>query len=352
MIDAVRRMLSEIQATEKDGESDYPDLLERFKTLQASSVATAPSHASARLGTEEHSPLPPKISTSEELSACADAASCPESSPPSVDSTALAQKFRPSASKIGGLLVDRGCIEPEGLALALQEQEQGDHRRLGEILIHLGLCQPEDVEAARQILDARGRSVGVETVRVGVDLLDTLMNLVGELVLARNQLLQASSSADDAPLQAIAQRTNLIVTEVQQQVMKTRMQPIANLWNKFPRTVRDLAVSCGKEVQLEMEGQDTELDRNIIESIKDPLTHLVRNAIDHGIELPEVRRKAGKDPTGKQRLRAFQEGGKVNLEISDDGAGLNVEGLRKKAVEKICSSHNRLQTWPIATFST
>ena len=333
MVDAVRRMLNEIQATEKDGETDYPELLERLKILQASSAGAALPQASAQMAAEEQSPLSPAQELSNDQPTCTDVH--PSVDPLlSGDSTALEQKFRPSASKIGGLLIDRGCIEPEDLALALQEQEQGDHRRLGEILVHLGLCRPEDVEAARQILDSRGRNAAVETVRVGVDLLDTLMNLVGELVLARNQLLQASSFTEDAPLQAIAQRMNLIVTEVQQQVMKTRMLPIANIWNKFPRTVRDLAVSCGKEVQLEMEGQDTELDRNIIEAIKDPLTHLLRNAIDHGIESPEIRRKARKDPTGKLRLRAFQEGGKVNIEINDDGAGLNVDRLRKKAVER------------------
>lgn len=334
MVDAVRRMLNEIQATETDGESDYPELLERLKTLQSATEGTVALPAPTTTPAENHEPIPREIDLSRDKAACTEIQPAADATLASVDPFALGEKFRPSSTKIGGLLVDRGCIGPEDLALALQEQEQGDHRRLGEILIHLGLCRPEDVEAARQILEARGRDAGVETVRVGVDLLDTLMNLVGELVLARNQLLQASSSAEDAPLQAIAQRINLIVTEVQQQVMKTRMQPIANIWNKFPRTVRDLAVSCSKEVQLEMEGQDTELDRNIIEAIKDPLTHLVRNAIDHGIELPEARRQAGKDPAGKLRLRAFQESGKVNVEISDDGAGLNVDRLRKKALER------------------
>ena len=160
------------------------------------------------------------------------------------------------------------------------------------------------------------------------------MNLVGELVLARNQLLQFSNSTQDAGLQAVSQRLNLIATELQEEVMKTRMQPIGNIWNKFPRTVRDLAHSCGKEVRLVMEGQDTELDRTIIEAIKDPLTHLVRNSMDHGIEAPEARKNAGKDPTGILTLRAFHEGGQVNIEISDDGAGLNGERIRQKAIER------------------
>ncbi|PYX46578.1 MAG: histidine kinase [Acidobacteria bacterium] len=173
-----------------------------------------------------------------------------------------------------------------------------------------------------------------ETVRVGVTLLDRLMILVGELALARNQLLQFSNRTQDAGLQAVSQRVNLIASELQEEVMKTRMQPIANLWNKFPRTVRDLALNCGKDVRLEMEGQDTELDRTIIEAIKDPLTHLVRNAMDHGIEDAETRQRADKNATGVLRLRAFHEGGQVNIEISDDGAGLNSERIRQRAVAR------------------
>jgi two-component system chemotaxis sensor kinase CheA len=138
----------------------------------------------------------------------------------------------------------------------------------------------------------------------------------------------------DAGFQAVSQRLNLITTELQEGVMKTRMQPIGNIWGQFPRTVRDVASSCGKQVEIEMEGKETELDKTIIEAIKDPLTHLVRNSVDHGIELPEERVKKGKNPTGRLILRAFHEGGQVNIEIRDDGAGLNQERIRKKAVER------------------
>ena len=177
-------------------------------------------------------------------------------------------------------------------------------------------------------------AVSSETIRVGVNLLDNLMTLVGELVLARNQLLQYSNLVENASLQAVSQRLNLIATELQGEVMKTRMQPIGNIWNQFPRTVRDVALGCGKEVAIEMEGKETELDKTIIEAIKDPLTHLVRNAVDHGIELPEVRVKAGKPRTGRLLLRAFHQGGQVNIEISDDGGGLNRERIKQKAVER------------------
>src|SRR5262249_47188072 len=236
--------------------------------------------------------------------------------------------------KIGGVLVERGSIRPEDLAHALQEQERGDRRRIGEILVALGLAKPEDVQAAQQVLEARSRESEVETIRVGVNLLDKVMTLVGELVLARNQLLQFSNSIGDPAFQAISQRMNLIATELQEEVMKTRMQPIGNIWSKFPRTVRDVALACGKDVRIEMEGKETELDKTIVEAIKDPLTHIVRNSVDHGIEKPEKRVAVGKPAEGRLLLRAYHEGGQVIIEISDDGGGLDADKIRRKAVEK------------------
>jgi two-component system chemotaxis sensor kinase CheA len=176
---------------------------------------------------------------------------------------------------------------------------------------------------------------------VDVGLLDKVMNLVGELVLARNQVLQFTTTTQDTTFLRTAQRLNLITTELQEGVMKTRMQPIHNVWNKFPRVVRDLALGCGKQVRIDMDGADTELDKTIIEAIKDPLTHLVRNAVDHGIESPEQRKKAGKPLEGRLSLRAFHEGGQVNIEISDDGAGIDVDRVKRKAVEHgtITSDH-------------
>jgi two-component system chemotaxis sensor kinase CheA len=172
------------------------------------------------------------------------------------------------------------------------------------------------------------------TVRIDVQLLDKLMNLVGELVLARNQVLQLTGRSEDASLLGTTQRLDLVTTELQEGVMKTRMQPIGSIWNKYPRVVRDLAAQCGKQIRLETEGADTELDRTILEAIKDPLTHILRNSADHGIERPEQRVAAGKPPAGVLRLRAFHEGGKVNIEISDDGAGIAVERVRDKAVAR------------------
>ncbi len=160
------------------------------------------------------------------------------------------------------------------------------------------------------------------------------MTRVGELVLARNQILQHTSKLGDSNVASTAQRLNLITTELQESVMKTRMQPIGNVWSKFPRVVRDLSTQLGKQVRIEMEGKETELDKTIIESIKDPLTHLVRNSVDHGIESPETRIAAGKPAEGCLTLRAYHEGGQVIIEICDDGAGLNFERIRKKAIDR------------------
>ncbi len=192
----------------------------------------------------------------------------------------------------------------------------------------------EEAAPQKSPADGRGCPVSEGNIRVDVALLDKLMTRVGELVLARNQIVQFTSRLEDAGFISTAQRLNLITTELQESVMKTRMQPIGNVWAKFPRVVRDLSSQLGKQVRIEMEGKETELDKTIVEAIKDPLTHLVRNSIDHGIESPEVRVAAGKCAEGQLLLRAYHEGGQVNIEIIDDGAGLNLERIRRKAIER------------------
>ncbi len=340
MVDSVRQMLKEIESSGQDGENDYPELRETLTRLLSPTAGDA--------GNTPAQPSPPAAVSSKGLEQPNSLSSLAKQENPSgpvtagppvlIEAPVAAQKKnnerKPVRGKIGGLLVERGVVQPESLALALQEQEKGDRRRLGEILVSLGLAKQEDVMAAQQMLETKVRDAAPETIRVGVNLLDKLMTLVGELVLARNQLLQISNTVEDTGLQAVSQRMNLIATELQEEVMKTRMQPIGNIWAQFPRTVRDVALGCGKEVGIEMEGKETELDKTIIEAIKDPLTHLVRNSVDHGIELPEARVKAGKARVGRLILRAFHEGGQVNIEISDDGAGLSSDRIRKKAIER------------------
>jgi two-component system, chemotaxis family, sensor kinase CheA len=301
MVDAIRVMLTTVQTSGQDGDSDYPQLLETLQRLQASVPAGSGAAASA---------TPPEAAEAAEtpVEVVAQPASSSGNGQPPVNAETITAPEAP---------VD----------IAPTQTLSGDGK---------GAAAPETSNAATKA-DAPAASGGaapLETIRVGVNLLDKLMTLVGELVLARNQLLQFANSLEDTNLQGVSQRMNLIATELQEEVMKTRMQPIGNIWNQFPRTVRDVALSCGKEVRIEMEGKETELDKTIIEAIKDPLTHLVRNSVDHGIELPEERVKAGKDRMGRLVLRAFHEGGQVNIEIIDDGAGLNRDRIRQKAVER------------------
>ncbi|WP_378954429.1 chemotaxis protein CheW [Pelosinus sp. sgz500959] len=175
-----------------------------------------------------------------------------------------------------------------------------------------------------------------DTVRVNVSLLNDLLNLVGEMVLRRNQLLRIAkdSGKEVAQLEMVAQGINELTTKLQKKVMKSRMQPIANVFNKFPRIVRDMSRKTGKEVDLVMQGMNFELDRSLIEALVDPITHLVRNALDHGIELPDVRKMKNKPLVGSLLLSAYPEGGRMVVDICDDGGGINLEKVKDKAVEK------------------
>ena len=303
MVDAVRQMLNSIDANGNEGERNDEKL-----------IATL-----ARL-------LP--TGRKDKREAAPDATLVPDK-PSEKEQQAL------PAANIGEILINEKRVESKEVQEAAQQQRDGDPRHIGEILVEKGSVKPQDVLEALKVQDeARGTSISESTIRVDVSQLDRLMNRVGELVLLRNQILQFTNTTEDSGLLATSQRLNLITTELQEGVMKTRMQPIENIWSKFPRTVRDVAVSCGKKVRIEMEGKDTELDKTIIEAIKDPLTHIVRNSVDHGIETPEQRIAAGKPAEGRLLLRAYHEGGQVNIEISDDGAGLNHEKIRTKALQK------------------
>jgi len=293
MIDAIRKILRTVESSGREGDPELADVIRALTELR-----------------DEGEKAPePKPSTSGEMAEPVE------------------------AKNLGAILIERHAISPDAVEAARDQQMQGDPRRIGEILVHHGAAEPKMVLEALQE-QATQMASAASTIRVDVNLLDRVMNLVGELVLARNQILQFTSTQKDASFLSTAQRLNLITTELQEGVMKTRMQPIGNVWNKFPRIVRDLALNCGKQVQLEMEGTETELDKTIIEAIKDPLTHIVRNSLDHGIETPAVRVSKGKPPAGRLRLRAFHEGGQVNIEISDDGAGIDLAKVKDKAIQR------------------
>ena len=182
--------------------------------------------------------------------------------------------------------------------------------------------------------DEKKGAIGVNTIRVNVDVLESLMTMVSELVLTRNQLMQILRNSADSEFKAPLQRLSGVTAELQEAVMKTRMQPIGSAWKKLPRIVRDASQDLGKKIDLQMEGENTELDRQVLELIKDPLTHMIRNSCDHGIETIEKRIAAGKPETGVIKLRAYHEGGHIIIEVGDDGAGLNTDRIRQKAVEK------------------
>ena len=302
MVDAVRSLLASIEQTGGEGDADYSELVERLNAVL--NASSAPS-------LDDTTPVDNRAETFD--------------THPSVEGVAEPLLIE--------LLVEHG-VGADDLTLALAEREVGDPRPLGEILVAHATVVPEEVPDGSQPQSGNRSSVADSSIRVDVDLLDALMNLVGELVLTRNQLLQQSATRQDPELQRTAHRLNLIAGELQEGVMKTRMQPIDNVWSKLPRVVRDLCVNLGKSVRVDMEGRDTELDKTILEAVKDPLTHLVRNSVDHGVEEPAVRIAAGKPAEGRLLLRAFHEGGQVNIEITDDGAGIDPAALRAKAVSQ------------------
>jgi two-component system chemotaxis sensor kinase CheA len=195
------------------------------------------------------------------------------------------------------------------------------------------LLPPEEPRGGSEPAKAKTVVAATEsTLRVDVMLLNRMMNLVGELVLTRNQILQATSL--DPNLALLSRRLDMVTADLRESVMKARMQPVSNVFSKFPRIIRDLSQALHRKVRLVLEGQETELDKSLLEAIKDPLTHAVRNSMDHGIEPPEVRQAAGKDPEGTLKLRAYQESSHVIIEVSDDGAGIRVEKVRNKAIER------------------
>ncbi|MBM4253488.1 MAG: hybrid sensor histidine kinase/response regulator [Deltaproteobacteria bacterium] len=177
-------------------------------------------------------------------------------------------------------------------------------------------------------------SEGATSVRVPISLLDNLMTLMGEMVLVRNQVIQFANKSDDLEFSSMSKRLNVVTSEIHEEMMKTRMQPIGNVLTKFNRVVRDLSQDLGKQINLHLHGTETELDKSLLEAIKDPLTHIVRNSCDHGIETPEARRKSGKTEVGNITIRAYHEGGQVIIEIQDDGKGLHRDAILQKALEK------------------
>ena len=221
-----------------------------------------------------------------------------------------------------------------------------------EALLKAIPVMPQAPEPAKSNLPAKAPEVAetknsevasaAQSIRVNLNVLERMMQVVGELVLSRNQLLQIANKFQDADFASSLQHLSYITSELQENVMKTRMQPIGNAWAKFPRLIRDLSIELNKKIELSMEGGDTELDRQLLEAIKDPLTHMVRNSCDHGIERPEERKAKGKSEHGMIKLRAFHESGHIVIEIRDDGRGANIERIKEKAVTQKLATAEQL----------
>lgn len=307
MIDAIRQMLTSIEGSGNDGEEEYPELIARLTALQSGSPAP------------QGVPAQSSVEGQETASAEQEASSFSSSSPSDQVGPSPDEAPTPSAQSQESLT---GPQQPQPSSNVLEQTQASSPKT------------SNPGEGSKGSSDARGHGVTDSTIRVDVHLLDKLMNMVGELVLTRNQILQWTSSQEDQGITASSQRLSLITSELQECIMKTRMQPIGNIFSKFPRVVRDLALNCGKEVRIDMEGQETELDKTLIEAIKDPLTHLVRNSVDHGLETPDIRKGNGKPAEGRLLLRAYHEGGQVNIEITDDGGGINTERVAQTAINR------------------
>ena len=265
------------------------------------------------------------------------------------------QKPAPAPSRLGDILVAEGVIAPGALQDVLQQQAQsGEIRKIGELLVEKGLASQTDVSNALARQKRQADSViAAQTMRVDVRKLDELINLVGELVLERNRLYQLSRELSMGRLEmqdlteAFSQSTarlSFITEELQAAGLRARMVPIDTVFRKFPRLVRDVAHNLKKEVDLLVSGEDTELDKTMVEMIGDPLVHLVRNSLDHGLELPDVRESAGKPREGTIRLEARQEGDQIIISVADDGAGIDPARIAKKAMEKGLVTADRLRT--------
>jgi two-component system chemotaxis sensor kinase CheA len=240
------------------------------------------------------------------------------------------------AKRLGEILIERGHLSHEKLREALIAQ-----KRIGELLVDKGLVEQGKVESClveqEHIKAVRTRHTKEEqtsSIRVPAEKLDVLVNLVGEMVTVQARLSQTAASMDHAELLSISEEVERLTAELRDNTMSIRMLPIGTIFSKFKRLVRDLSGELGKEILLETEGGETELDKTIIERLNDPLVHLIRNSIDHGIETPEVRKSAGKPAEGSLRLSAMHSGASVLITITDDGVGLDAQAIRAKAVER------------------
>ncbi len=328
-IDRIKDVMGELETNEAEPAGNDNDLIEQLEkmALGGGDDAAEPSDAPVSQETTDDPPL---------------------------DVPELERELKPGEVSLDDL--ERAFQEAEGPDLSLPEPAETEAAP-AQPEAEAAPAQPEaaapaaaDAAPATATAEPQGRAAASDTpvksqsIRVNVDTLEHLMTMVSELVLTRNQLLEMVRRINDSEFKVPLQRLSAVTAELQEGVMKTRMQPIGNAWQKLPRIVRDLSLELGKKIDLEMSGADTELDRQVLEMIKDPLTHMVRNSADHGLESTEDRLAAGKPETGKINLSAYHEGGHIIIEIADDGRGLNVEKIKSKVIQNGLATESELET--------
>ncbi len=316
-LDNIRALLEQLEATEAEPEGDDSDLIARLNAFADGDAAPA-AEAAPAAGEAPAEESGSGDTTLDELELAFQNAKGP--------AELAAEKAAQEAAEAEAAEAE---AEPEPVKAEEPKKEAAPKKD----------AAPKQAEKEPAAADAKGGdakkegSVANQSLRVNVDVLENLMTMVSELVLTRNQLLQILRSQNESEFAAPLQRLNHVVSELQEGVMATRMQPIGNAWAKLPRIVRDLAHELDKKIDLVMKGAETELDRQVLELIKDPLTHMVRNSADHGLEVPADRLKAGKPEIGTVTLNAFHEGGHIIIEIADDGKGLSVDKIRQKCID-------------------
>jgi two-component system, chemotaxis family, sensor kinase CheA len=344
-IDRIKEILAGLEATENEPEGTDEDLIEKLHEMAEGDAHAASAEVDA--APVEAAPVPvvaaPPVQPAATQGSLVDQILERPLRPGEVSLDDLERAFRetaieaapapravapaakPAAPAPAPALKQEVASAPEAPAAAAKEKKPSAKRPAAE----------GDVQEADRIAN--------QSIRVNVDTLEHLMTMVSELVLTRNQLLEISRRNEDTEFKVPLQRLSNVTAELQEGVMKTRMQPIGNAWQKLPRIVRDLSGELGKQIELEMHGADTELDRQVLDLIKDPLTHMVRNSADHGLETPAERAAAGKPEQGTIRLSAYHEGGHIIICIADNGRGLNSERIKTKAVQNGLVSEAELE---------
>ncbi|KAB0264298.1 hybrid sensor histidine kinase/response regulator [Microvirga brassicacearum] len=331
-LDRVKDILAELERTATEPQGSDEDLIDALDGM-SSAVFTMPTETDLAVTSHQalDRPLKPGEVSLDELERAFQEASGPETIG-NLTYQVLERALKPGEVSLDEL--ERAFRETAGPATHAPAQE-----------LSLALTTKNVTAEATEVPESGDQPASkAQTIRVSVETLEHLMTMVSELVLTRNQLLEiARRNSDDLGYKVPLQRLSQVTAELQEGVMKTRMQPIGNAWQKLPRVIRDLSTELSKKIDLVLQGADTELDRQVLEVIKDPLTHMVRNSADHGIETPRERKASGKPEKGTIRLNAYHEGGSITIEITDDGKGLSFDAIRRKAVERNVATESEVE---------